>query len=142
MRPPPPPHHPGSGADVLELEDTGIASLTLLPLVRARRLARLLQQSVALYDAVATRCMQPRLSEIELRLWLVGQGCSAGEAGRVLKLMRSLVVAGGSSSRGSGSSSSVGACWVTAWHWVVGWQWVTHALEVYGVDWRGAAGLV
>jgi hypothetical protein len=30
------------------------------------------------------------------------------------------------------------AAFITCWEWVVGWQWVTHALEVYGVDWRSA----
>jgi hypothetical protein len=116
---------------VLELDDTSIAALAMIPLGRARRLARLFQQSTALFDTVATRTLQPRLSEVELRLWLVGQGCGAGEAGRVLKLMRSLVMAAPGT-----------AGWVTAWEWVVGWQWVTHALEVYAVDWRAAAGLV
>ena len=70
-----------AGADVLELDDHSIAALATLPMARARRLARLLQQATALFDCVATRTLQPRLSEVELRLWLVAQGCSAAEAG-------------------------------------------------------------
>jgi hypothetical protein len=85
-----------------------------------------LQEAAALYDCVATRCAQPRLSEVEVRLWLAGQGCRAAETERVLKLLRSLV------SRGAESP------WFTFWEWAAGWQWVTHALEVYGVDWRAA----
>lgn len=115
---------------MLELDDSSIAALALIPLGRARRLARLFQQSTALFDSIAVRTLQPRLSEVELRLWLVGQGCSGAEAGRVLKLMRSLVM-----------SAPGTAGWVTAWEWVAGWQWVVHAMEVYAVDWRTAAGL-
>lgn len=58
-------------------------------------------------------------------------------AGRVLKLIRSLVMGGG----GGSCSVASTAGWVTSWDWVTGWQWVTHAMEVYGVDWRTAAGL-
>lgn len=66
---------------MLELDDRSVASLAAIPLGRARRLARLMQQSTALFDCVATRSFQGRVSEVELRLWLVSQGCSAGEAG-------------------------------------------------------------
>jgi hypothetical protein len=83
-----------------------------------------LQDAMRLYDAIATRVAQPRLTDIELRLWLAGQGCSSGEAGRVMKLLRSLVM------------NDAEAPYVSAWEWSVGWTWVMHALEVYGVEWR------
>lgn len=76
-----------------------------------------------LYDAVATRVAQPRLTDIELRLWLAGQGCSSTEASRVMKLLRSLVM-------------NAEAPFISAWEWAVGWTWVMHALEVHGVEWR------
>ena len=77
-----------------------------------------------LYDAIATRVAQPRLTDIELRLWLAGQGCSSSEASRVMKLLRSLVM------------NDENAPFITSWEWAMGWTWVMHALEVYGVDWR------
>jgi hypothetical protein len=85
-----------------------------------------IQEAAALYDQIATRIAQPRISEVELRLWLAGQGCSSSETERVLKLLRSLVL------------RDPAAMFVTFWEWAAGWQWVVHALEVYGVDWRGA----
>jgi hypothetical protein len=94
-------------------------------LLMLTRLAALhLQDAMRLYDAIATRVVQPRLTDIELRLWLAGQGCSSGEAGRVMKLLRSLVM------------NDADAPYVSAWEWSVGWTWVMHALEVYGVEWR------
>jgi len=102
-----------------------LATRLRMPQHKARRLRRLVD-TTALYDAVATRAAQPRLSEIELRLWLAGSGCSASEVARVLKLLCSLV------------ARDEGAAFVTYREWAVGWQWVTHALEVYGLDWRVA----
>ncbi|GBF91744.1 hypothetical protein Rsub_04048 [Raphidocelis subcapitata] len=97
-----------------------------LPSHKARRLRKLLD-ATALYDAVATRAAQPRLSGFELRAWLAGSGCSAGEVTRVMRLLGALVA------RDGGEADAV-----TFWEWCVGWAWVTHALEVYGVDWRAA----
>jgi hypothetical protein len=76
------------------------------------------------YDDIATRVAQPRLTEVELRLWLAAQGCSSCEAGRVLKLLRSLVLA------------DPDAPVFTAWEWAAGWTWVQHAFEVYGVPFQ------
>ncbi len=90
---------------------------------RARTLKRL-AAATALFDAVATRPAQPRLSEVELRLWLAGCGCGAGEAERVLRLLR--------------GSVARDAEFVTYREWVVEWRWVVHAMEIYGLDWRGA----
>jgi hypothetical protein len=98
-----------------------------LPSHKARRLRRLLD-ATALFDAVAARAAQPRLCGSELRAWLAGSGCSPCEVGRVMRLLGALVARGGGG----------GAEWVTFWEWCVGWAWVTHALEVYGVDWRAA----
>lgn len=81
----------------------------------------LLQDAVSLYDAIATRVAQPRLTEVELRLWLAAQGCCSSEAGRVLKLLRNLVL------------SDPDAPCFSAWEWAAGWTWVQHAFEVYGV---------
>jgi hypothetical protein len=83
-----------------------------------------LQESVALYDAIATRVAPPRLTEVELRLWLAAQGCDCNEATRTIKLLKSLVLADPDSH-----------CF-TIWEWVAGWTWVLHALEVHGVSWR------
>jgi hypothetical protein len=96
-----------------------------VPQHKARRLRRLVD-ATALFDAVATRAAQPRLSEVELRLWLAGSGCSAAEVARVLKLLCSLV------------ARDEAAAFITYREWAVNWQWVTHALEVYGLDWRAA----
>ncbi|GBF90854.1 hypothetical protein Rsub_03708 [Raphidocelis subcapitata] len=111
------------------LGEPGWASLGArlgLPPHRARRLRRL-ADAAALFDAVAARAGQGRISEIELRLWLAGSGCSPSEVERVLRLLRRLVA------RGDG-----GAQFLTFWEFAAGWPWVTHALEAYGVDWRGA----
>lgn len=91
----------------------------------ARRLRRL-GDATALFDAVASHPAQPRLTEIELRLWLVGSGCTVSEAGRAARLMMGLVAGDDAAGR------------VTFWEWAVGWRWVTHALEVFGIDWRSA----
>lgn len=112
-----------NGAELLLLEEPQLMELLGLPKHKARRLRRL-QDAMRLYDAIATRVAQPRLTDIELRLWLAGQGCSSGEAGRVMKLLRSLVM------------NNAEAPYVSAWEWSVGWTWVMHALEVYGVEWR------
>lgn len=84
------------------------------------------QDAARLYDTIAARACQGKLTDVELRLWLAAQGCSASESGRVMKLLRSLVVA-------SGDPYAPAVC---MWDWAVGWSWVMHALEVYGVDWR------
>eukprot|EP00882_Tetradesmus_deserticola_P025244 GHRQ01027711.1.p1 GENE.GHRQ01027711.1~~GHRQ01027711.1.p1 ORF type:complete len:246 (+),score=117.72 GHRQ01027711.1:399-1136(+) len=112
-----------NGAELLLLEEPQLMELLGLPKHKARRLRRL-QDAMHLYDVIATRVAQPRLTAIELRLWLAGQGCSSGEAGRVMKLLRSLVM------------NDAEALYVSAWEWSVGWTWVMHALEVYGVEWR------
>jgi hypothetical protein len=134
-RPPRPAPPATSGAELLLLlaaspprldaACAGLAARLALPPHRARRLRRV-GDAAALFDAVASRPAQPRLSEVELRLWLAGSGCTAGEAARVLRLLRGLV------------ARDEAAAFVTCWEWVAGWPWVTHALEVYGVDWRAA----
>jgi hypothetical protein len=67
---------------------------------------------------------QPRLSEVEVRLWLATQGCGCSEASRTLKLLKSLVLTDPDSRTFS------------AWEWAAGWSWVQHALEVHGLSWR------
>eukprot|EP00878_Enallax_costatus_P031515 GHUV01034466.1.p1 GENE.GHUV01034466.1~~GHUV01034466.1.p1 ORF type:complete len:102 (+),score=27.59 GHUV01034466.1:550-855(+) len=83
-----------------------------------------LQDALRVYDAIATRVAQPRLTDIELHLWLVSQGCSTSEASRIMKLLRSLVM------------NDENAPSISSWEWCVGWTWVMHAMEVYGVNWR------
>lgn len=83
-----------------------------------------LQEAVGLYDAIATRVAQPRISEVELRLWLAAKGCDCADASRTIKLLKSLVLA-------DPDSHCFGA-----WEWAAGWTWVQHALEVHGVSWR------
>lgn len=77
-----------------------------------------MQDALRLYDAIATRVAQPRLSDIEMRLWLVSQGCSTSEASRIMKLLRSLVI------------NDENAPSISCWEWCVGWTWVMHAMEV------------
>ncbi|KIY94816.1 hypothetical protein MNEG_13148 [Monoraphidium neglectum] len=102
-----------------------VAALLSVPPHKARRLRRV-GDAAALFDAIATRPAQPRVSEVELRLWLAGSGCSASEVERVLRLLRGLV------------ARDEGAEFLTCWQFVAGWPWVTHALEVYGIDWASA----
>jgi hypothetical protein len=102
-----------------------------MPRHKARRLRRLID-ATALFDAAAARPGQGRLSELELRVWLAGSGCSAGEASRVLRLLASLVV------RRAGGAGAIPEAGITYRQWAVGWPWVTHALEVYGLNWRNA----
>lgn len=104
-----------------------LAAHLRMPPHKARRLRRV-ADAVVLFNAISDRPCQPRLSEVELRVWLAGSGCCGPEAGWVVKLLRALVAAG----EGAGTGR------VTFWEWAVGWQWVTHAMEVYGVDWRSA----
>jgi hypothetical protein len=83
-----------------------------------------LQEAVGLYDVIATRVAQPRLTEVELRLWLASKGCDCSDASRTIKLLKSLVLADPDSHS------------FAAWEWAAGWTWVQHALEVHGVSWR------
>eukprot|EP00775_Hariotina_reticulata_P009012 gene9012-9185_t len=112
-----------SGAELLSLDEDTLVALTGIARHRAHRIKRL-QDAMKLYDAIATRVCQSRLTDVELRLWLAAQGCSSSEASRVMKLLRSLVM------------SDQEAPFISAWDWAVGWTWVMHALEVYGLDWR------
>jgi hypothetical protein len=80
---------------------------------------------VALFDSIATRVCQPRLSDIELRLWLAAQGCSSSEAGRVVALLRNLLLSDPDAP-------------MTAWEWAAGFTWVQHAFEVFGILAAGA----
>lgn len=107
------------------ISTAALAARLGVPPHKARRLRRV-GDAAALFDAIATRRAQPRVSEIELRLWLAGSGCSAAEVSRVLRLLRGLV------------ARDEGADFVTCWEFVAEWPWVTHALEVYGIDWRTA----
>jgi hypothetical protein len=109
-----------------------LAARLRMPRHKARRLRRIVD-ATALFDAVAPRPGQGRLSELELRLWLAGSGCSAAEVGRVLRLLASLVVRGA-----PGGGDGIPEAGVTFRQWAVGWPWVTHALEVYGLNWRNA----
>jgi hypothetical protein len=47
---------------------------------------------------------------------------------RVLRLLARLGPRGGGPGAGG---------FLTFWEFAAGWPWVTHALEAYGVDWRG-----
>jgi hypothetical protein len=96
----------------------------MLSLLACADVCSILQEAVALYDAIATRVAQPRLTEVELRLWLAAQGCDCSDASRTIKLLKSLVLA-------DPDSHCFGA-----WEWAAGWTWVQHALEVHGVSWR------
>ncbi|KAI8471008.1 MAG: hypothetical protein J3K34DRAFT_520909 [Monoraphidium minutum] len=108
---------------------SALAARLRAPPHKARRGLRRLRDAAGLFDAIAVRAAQPRLSEVQLRLWLAGSGASPSEAERIVKLVWTLVAAGG----GGG-----GARAVTFWEWAAGFQWVTHALEIYGIDWRRA----
>lgn len=130
-----------TGADLLlrfaaaATTDTSLSALAArlrLP-PRCGAALRRLRDAAALFGAASTRSSQPRLTEIELRLWLAGGGFSASESDRIVKLIWSLA-AGISNSR----PSSGGAAFLTFWEWAAGFQWVAHALEIYGVDWRAA----
>lgn len=61
-----------TGAELLLMSERDLMLQLSLPKHKARRL-RKIQDAVALYDVIATRVAQPRISEIELRLWLAGQ---------------------------------------------------------------------
>jgi hypothetical protein len=50
-----------------------------------------LQSAVHLFDRIATLPYQGRISEIELRLYLAGQGASSTNVTKILKLLRTLL---------------------------------------------------
>eukprot|EP00798_Chlamydomonas_sp_ICE-L_P009790 gene9790-7676_t len=79
-----------------------------------------LQQASDLFDAMATMPDQGRISEVEIRLYLAGQGAGASDVDKIIKLCKNLLKM---DRHGS----------VTFWDFMTGYHWVAQAFNIYAV---------
>mmetsp|Transcript_25551 Transcript_25551/g.55657 ORF Transcript_25551/g.55657 Transcript_25551/m.55657 type:complete len:586 (-) Transcript_25551:158-1915(-) len=108
-----------TGADLLDLREEELAADFVLPRNKVRKV-RALQQATRLFDRISTLPRQGKLSEVEVRLYLAGQGAGAADVNKVIKLLRTLV-------------RTDRYDFITFWDFVTSYDWVQQALKIYNV---------
>mmetsp|Transcript_27752 Transcript_27752/g.70743 ORF Transcript_27752/g.70743 Transcript_27752/m.70743 type:complete len:579 (-) Transcript_27752:845-2581(-) len=111
--------HRVSGAALLDMGEDDMVVELVLPRSKVRKL-RALQRAAALFDRIATLPRQGKISEVELRLYLAGQGAGSADVNKVVRLFRTLV-------------RTDRYDFVTFWDFVTAYDWIAQALRIYGV---------
>ncbi|KAL6749228.1 armadillo-type protein [Haematococcus lacustris] len=111
--------HRVSGAALLEMSEEDMTIDLVLPRSKVRKL-RSLQRAARLFDAIATLPRQGKISEVELRLFLAGQGAGPADVNKVVKLFKTLVRVDKYD-------------FVTFWDFVTSYDWISQALRIYNV---------
>ncbi|KAJ9513643.1 hypothetical protein QJQ45_006201 [Haematococcus lacustris] len=111
--------HRVSGAALLEMSEEDMTIDLVLPRSKVRKL-RSLQRAARLFDAIATLPRQGKISEVELRLFLAGQGAGPADVNKVVKLFKTLVRVDKYD-------------FVTFWDFLTSYDWISQALRIYNV---------
>lgn len=111
--------HRIDGTSLLAMSEDFLLSELVLPRGKVRKL-RALQRAAALFDHIATLPRQGKISEIEMRLYLAGQGASSTEVNKIVKLCRTLV-------------RTDKYDFISFWDFVTSYDWIAQALRIYNV---------
>jgi hypothetical protein len=99
--------------------------LTMLPADQITKL----QRAADVYDRIASKPRQGAVSDMEVRLFLAGQGCSSADGAKAVRLLRSLMPY-----EPCAGPASAGDEGISFWQFATGFDWVVHSFKIYGVN--------
>eukprot|EP00798_Chlamydomonas_sp_ICE-L_P012446 gene12446-15650_t len=107
------------GRALMDMSEDELLYEILLTHSKTRKVKEL-QRATKLYDRMATLPRQGKMTEVEMRLYLAGQGASSTEISKIIRLVKTLVKTDFSG-------------YFSYWDFVLGYDWIKQALHIYAL---------